>query len=249
VVKDQPQAEQQIAEIKPVEEEEPPFIEPPPPDYYIRNIAILGTTETGKSCLTQRYTRPDFTLKDVKPDSLDASTLALGLLIKRDDEQRKNKDAILEMDHWATIAVEFYNKWIDDNPDNIRIKVQIIDTSGQAIFKPLVNGFIPHADIVLIAYAIDEKETFEKVESWLQDVKTQCRKDVHKILVACKNDIPQREVSVEEGQKKAADNGMQFFETSTLEWDDPKFNDTQKLFAYLDKYIKGTCTDGKVGII
>ena len=67
----------------------------------------------------------------------------------------------------------------------------------------------------LLVYDITRKETFVHVTKWLEEVRDNSSKTIAIILVGNKNDLEdQREVSYEEGEALAKENGLMFLETS-----------------------------------
>jgi small GTP-binding protein len=114
----------------------------------------------------------------------------------------------------ATVGFEFltFNMKIND----LAIKMQIWDTCGQEIYKSLISNFYRNSSLAIILYSIDNKESFEHAENWLNDLKSQANPDVRIFLVGNKSDLEdERKVSKEEGLKFKNDQGLDLFmETS-----------------------------------
>jgi len=67
----------------------------------------------------------------------------------------------------------------------------------------------------LLVYDITRKDTFDHLVKWLSEVKENASKDITVILIGNKNDLEsKREVSFEEGENFAKENGLLFLETS-----------------------------------
>ena len=67
----------------------------------------------------------------------------------------------------------------------------------------------------LLVYDITRRETFNHVTKWLDDVRTNSTKNVTVILIGNKKDLEdKRQVSYEEGEAFAKENGLMFLETS-----------------------------------
>ena len=71
---------------------------------------------------------------------------------------------------------------------NIRIKDQIVklqiwDTCGQEVYRSLISSFYRNSSLAIIVYAIDCQESFDNLESWLDEIKTQTHPDLKFILV------------------------------------------------------------------
>ena len=115
--------------------------------------------------------------------------------------------------HELTIGVEFGAKTIDINGKSI--KIQIWDTAGQEAFQAITRTYYKGAIGALLVYDITRRETFTHVTKWLDDVRTNSSKNVTVILIGNKNDLEdKRQVSYEEGEAFAKENGLMFLETS-----------------------------------
>jgi Ras-related protein Rab-2A len=116
-------------------------------------------------------------------------------------------------EHQLTIGVEFGGKTLDIK--NRKIKIQIWDTAGQEAFQAITRTYYKGAIGALLVYDITRRETFNHIESWLNEVKTHGSKDVVCVLVGNKKDLEEsRKVTFEEGQSLAKINGLLFLETS-----------------------------------
>ena len=94
----------------------------------------------------------------------------------------------------------------------MRVKLQIWDTCGQEIYKSLISNFYRNSSLAVLIYAIDNKESFNHVENWLNDLKSQANPDVRIFLVGNKADLEEdRKVSKEEGEKYKEDQHLDLF--------------------------------------
>lgn len=66
-----------------------------------------------------------------------------------------------------TIGVEFMNK--DIEVDNIKYTLQIWDTAGQERFRALRTPFYRGSDICLLAYAINDRDSFIALKQWREE--------------------------------------------------------------------------------
>jgi small GTP-binding protein len=135
------------------------------------------------------------------------------------------------MTHLTTIGIDFKIKTID--VDGKKIKMQIWDTAGQERFKTITQTYYKGAMGIILTYACNDRESFNSIANWMQQIKTHANEDVCKILVGNKSDLPDRQVTYEEGKKLADSYGIKFYETSAK--DDLKVNDT---FYAIAKEIK-----------
>ena len=69
----------------------------------------------------------------------------------------------------ATVGFEFltFNLRINNNV----VKLQIWDTCGQEVYKSLISNFYRNSSLALIIYAINNKDSFQHAENWLNDLK------------------------------------------------------------------------------
>ena len=93
--------------------------------------------------------------------------------------------------------------------------MKIWDTAGQEQYKALTKNFYRNSDGVIIVYDVTDKNTFEKVQEWVQSISeyTDSEKNIRKVLVGNKVDLP-RQVTTEEGKKLAEMYNIPFYETS-----------------------------------
>ncbi|KRX00474.1 P-loop containing nucleoside triphosphate hydrolase [Pseudocohnilembus persalinus] len=114
------------------------------------------------------------------------------------------------------------------------IKAQIWDTAGQEKFQAMANIFYKGAVGALITYDITDRESFEKIDKWYQELKTYSEKNFIVImLVGNKSDMnDKRQVSKDEGVKWAEQNKMGFFETSAKDGSNIEFT-FQKLIEQI----------------
>ena len=112
-----------------------------------------------------------------------------------------------------TIGVEFGAKTIQI--DGKTIKIQIWDTAGQEAFQAITRTYYKGAIGALLVYDITRKDTFIHVTKWLDEVRSNSSKNITVILIGNKKDLEdKRQVSYEEGEAFAKENGLMFLETS-----------------------------------
>ncbi|CAH0722261.1 unnamed protein product, partial [Brenthis ino] len=124
-------------------------------------------------------------------------------------------------DHnFHTIGVEFMNKMIEVNGKQYTL--QIWDTAGQERFKSLRTPFYRGTDICILAYAIDDRSSFNNIKTWLNEflhyagVKNGIEKFPF-IVVGNKSDVSSkdREVSYDQLKQWCEDNKIStYLETS-----------------------------------
>ena len=115
-----------------------------------------------------------------------------------------------------TVGVEFGNKVI--KKENKSIKLQLWDTAGQERYKAITNAFYKGSKGAFVVYDITRKSSFLNIDNWIGELKTNGSDDILIILVGNKTDLEdKREVSTDEGEKKAKQYGIAFCETSALQ--------------------------------
>ena len=114
----------------------------------------------------------------------------------------------------ATVGFEFltFNMKVNQTV----VKLQIWDTCGQEIYKSLISNFYRNSSLAILVYSIDNKESFEHVETWLNELKTQANPDVRIFLVGNKADLEdKRAVSKEEATKYKDEQNLDLYMESS----------------------------------
>ena len=116
-------------------------------------------------------------------------------------------------EYQSTIGVEFGAKNIKIN--NKIYRIQIWDTAGQENFRSITRAYYKNSVCALVVYDITKRESFENVQSWIQDCRNQSPKTIIMVLVGNKDDLENEiDVSFDEGEQFAKNNNMIFYETS-----------------------------------
>ena len=125
----------------------------------------------------------------------------------------KYSQGYITQEHLATVGIEFFTKEEEINGRKIRVKIW--DTAGQELYKSITKNFYRNSDGVIIVYDVTDRESFEKVQEWVQSISenTDTEKNIQKVLVANKVDLT-RKVTKEEGMKLAEKYNIPFFEAS-----------------------------------
>jgi Ras-related protein Rab-11A len=145
------------------------------------------------------------------------------------------KDEFLE-DTCPTIGVDFQSK--TEKVNNKVVKLQFWDTAGQEKHKSIANSYYRQANGALLVYDVSDKNSFNKLPFWLEEMKNSAPKNIKIILLGNKKDlIQERAVSEEEGKTFAKENSLFFMEVSAKDNTD---SCVQKAFTEL---IKGILND------
>lgn len=136
-------------------------------------------------------------------------------------------EKMCQTDHHVTVGVEFGSKTIDI--DGKQIKIQIWDTGGADRFRSIVRNYFRGASGALLVYDITQRDSFDGLSMWLQEISANADPDIAITLVGNKCDkVAEREVLYVEGLQFAQRNGMLFLETSSVAgaWVDEAFEIT-----------------------
>lgn len=113
------------------------------------------------------------------------------------------------------------------------VRLQLWDTAGQERFRSLIPSYIRDSTVAVVVYDITSKKiimscvkfliicnisdanSFHQTSKWIDDVRTERGSDVIIMLVGNKTDLSdKRQVSTEEGERKAKELNVMFIETS-----------------------------------
>lgn len=112
-----------------------------------------------------------------------------------------------------TIGVDFKIKNMTVN--NQRVKLNIWDTAGQERFKTITSTYYKGSHGIVLVYDITDRESFNNINNWINEVKRNASGNVSMLLVGNKCDLEdERVVSTKEGQEYAKAVGMSYLETS-----------------------------------
>ena len=118
-------------------------------------------------------------------------------------------------DSKATVGVEFGTK--NFKIENNIVKVQIWDTAGQERYRSITNAYYKGAKGSLLVYDITNRKSFDNLDRWISDLKTNGDSSLSIVLLGNKSDLEnQRQISIQEGKDKAALFNVAFMETSAL---------------------------------
>ncbi|XP_026075683.1 ras-related protein Rab-6A-like isoform X1 [Carassius auratus] len=113
----------------------------------------------------------------------------------------------------ATIGIDFLSKtmYLEDRT----VRLQLWDTAGQERFRSLIPSYIRDSTVAVVVYDITNVNSFQQTTKWIDDVRTERGGDVIIMLVGNKTDLAdKRQVSIEEGERKAKELNVMFIETS-----------------------------------
>ena len=126
----------------------------------------------------------------------------------------KGTKNIYEENYTPTVGFEFFTFNIRIGDKNI--KLQIWDTCGQEAYRSLITSFYRNSSLAVLVYPIDNRISYENIDSWLNEIKSQSNPEIKIFLIGNKTDLEeQRQVTKEEAEKFGEDHSFNFFlETS-----------------------------------
>ncbi len=113
----------------------------------------------------------------------------------------------------STVGIDFQIKDLVLN--NRLIRIQIRDTAGQERYRNIAKNYFQSSDGFVIVYDIANLESFQTLDYWVEEIKSNSQELSKMILVGNKCDIIQeRQVKKEEGKEYAKKKNMKFYEVS-----------------------------------
>ena len=89
------------------------------------------------------------------------------------------------------------------------------DTAGQERFRTITSSYYRGAHGIIIVYDITDRESFDNVKQWLNEIDRYATENVNKLLVGNKCDLEsKRQVDFDEAKAFADERGIPFLETS-----------------------------------
>ena len=87
----------------------------------------------------------------------------------------------------STFGSTFIKK--DLQRDNNTYKLNIWDTTGQEKYHSVTQLFIRDTDIAILVYAIDDANSFKKLDFWYKEIIDNCGDNIILAIVGNKNDL------------------------------------------------------------
>ena len=113
----------------------------------------------------------------------------------------------------STIGIDFQTKFFKF--DEQKVKANFIDTAGEEKFRAISLNYLKGTDGVILVFDITKRETFDLLETWLNELKDTNKADVSKVLIGNKADLnEQRQVEIEDAQKLAEKINCNYYEAS-----------------------------------
>lgn len=114
----------------------------------------------------------------------------------------------------CTVGVEYKVKSLKLDPyTNVNLKIW--DTCGEEKYRTITRQYYRDTNGVVLVFDLTNKNSFDKLSIWLNDIKEYGPSDTCIILVGNKSDVQDRKLSLfEEGKKLAMNYKMPYIEVS-----------------------------------
>ena len=144
--------------------------------------------------------------------------------------------------YFATVGVEFFTMNI--KLENKVIKLQIWDTCGQEIYRSLISNFYRNSSLAIIVYSITDASSFESIDTWLKELKSNSSPDIKVFLIGNKVDLEkQRVISTEQGKNLQGDYNLDLFIESSAKVG----KNTEYIFVQAAKLLFNDYNKYKIG--
>ena len=123
------------------------------------------------------------------------------------------EDSFIDL-HMATIGLDYKLKTMILEEQKI-VKVQIWDTAGQDKFRAITRNYYKGASGIILIFDVTNIKSFENIKKWINEIKEEISENVSIVLIGNKIDnVKERKITKEQGEKIASEIGTKFFETS-----------------------------------
>ena len=123
------------------------------------------------------------------------------------------EDSFIDL-HMATIGLDYKLKTMILEEQKI-VKVQIWDTAGQDKFRAITRNYYKGASGIILIFDVTNIKSFENIKKWINEIKEEISENVSIVLIGNKIDnLKERKITKEQGEKIANEIGTKFFETS-----------------------------------
>ncbi|KAH7825708.1 Rab1c [Monocercomonoides exilis] len=113
----------------------------------------------------------------------------------------------------ASIGVDFKIRTISIGGKTI--KLHLWDTAGQDRFRTIISQYYRGANGIIIVYDVTNRDSFNSIQSWLNEIETFGCEKVSRLIVGNKSDLNSKRVIPFTLGKQLADSvGIPFLETS-----------------------------------
>ena len=113
----------------------------------------------------------------------------------------------------STIGIDFQTKFFKF--EDKKIKVNYTDTAGQEKFRAISVNYLKGTNGVILVFDLTNKESFDLLDTWMDELKNNNKMDISKVLIGNKADLAdKKEVPKEEIDNFTKKVGCEYFECS-----------------------------------
>jgi Ras-related protein Rab-1A len=113
----------------------------------------------------------------------------------------------------STIGVDFKIRTLE--LEGKTVKLHLWDTAGQERFRTITSSYYRGAHGIIVVYDVTDKDSFNNVSHWMQEIEKYAADGVNKLLIGNKCDLSSKKVVSYDEAKELADGlGVKFMETS-----------------------------------
>ncbi|OLS13224.1 MAG: small GTP-binding protein [Promethearchaeota archaeon CR_4] len=135
-----------------------------------------------------------------------------------------------ETDYKSTIGTSIMKKELTIRGSDAKVRFIIWDLAGQDQFKRVRQTYYQNAEAGIIVFDVTRRDTFLTVEKWVVETRQGSGKpDIRLIIVGNKIDLPNRQVTYEEGIALGKKLNLSYIETSAKTGD--MVNDAFEMLA------------------
>jgi len=99
--------------------------------------------------------------------------------------------------------------------DNTNCTLRIWDTAGQERFNTITSSFYRGAHIILIAFDLTNRQSFDNIQQWILEVDRYANESSARIIVGTKSDlVSERMIGKDDVGQFCSNKGLQYVETS-----------------------------------
>jgi small GTP-binding protein len=113
----------------------------------------------------------------------------------------------------STIGIDFQTKFFKF--EDKKIKANYTDTAGQEKFRAISVNYLKGTNGVILVFDLTNKESFDLLDSWMDELKNNNKMDISKVLIGNKADLADKiEVPKEEIENFTKKVKCDYFECS-----------------------------------
>ncbi len=113
----------------------------------------------------------------------------------------------------CTVQAEYNYKSIYPNL-NTKIQLNIWDTAGSEKYKTITRQYYRDTNGIILVFDVSDRNSFNNLNNWISDIKENTMNECQVIIVGNKNDIKDRNVSIDEGINLSKKFGYNYIDAS-----------------------------------